>query len=377
MTALFSFPAAPVPRPSRRTLGAAPVSVPSPAPLEPARWPRDDRASGRLLVVDGSRRDGGLRDRAVRDLPEELRAGDLLVVNDAATLPGSLRGHADRGEPIEVRLSSELLPGTFRAVVFGDGDWRTPTEARAPAPPLEPGDRLRLGDGVSATVVAVSFLSARLVDLRFEAAGDDLWPALYRAGAPVQYAYLRGALDTWHVQTVYASRPWAAEMPSAGRHLDWSLLGALRRRGIGLAALTHAAGLSSTGDAAIDAALPFPERWEIGAATAAAVERARAGGGRIIAVGTSVVRALESASAGEDGAVRAGHGVTSLRIGDGYRRRVVDGLFTGMHEPSGSHFDLCAAFAPRALLLEAHARARSLGYLGHEFGDASLVVARP
>jgi S-adenosylmethionine:tRNA ribosyltransferase-isomerase len=362
------------PRPSRRSLGApAPRAslAPVPAPLEPARWPRADRASGRLLVVQA---DGALRDRTVRALPEELQAGDLLVVNDAATLPGSVRGRTDRGEPIEVRLSSELVPGTFRAVLFGAGDWRTPTEARAPAPAVEPGDRLELGDELRATVTAVSFLSTRLVDLRFDVARDALWPALYRAGAPVQYAYLRGPLEAWHVQTAYASRPWAAEMPSAGRHFDWSLLAALRQRGVRLASLTHAAGLSATGDQAIDAALPFPERWEIGPRSTAAIADTRARRGRIIAVGTSVVRALESAAAA-DGTVRAGSGVTSLRIGDGYRRRVVDGLLTGMHEPTGSHFDLCAAFVARPLLLAAHAQARSLGYLGHEFGDASLLTA--
>jgi S-adenosylmethionine:tRNA ribosyltransferase-isomerase len=362
------------PHPGRRALGAPaprPSLAPAPTPLEPARWPRDDRASGRLLVVQG---DGAVRDHTVRALPDELCAGDLLVVNDAATLPGSLRGRTDRGEPVEVRLSSELSAGRFRAVLFGAGDWRTPTEARGPAPVLEPGDELELGDDLRATVTAVSFLSTRLVDLRFDVAHDDLWPALYRAGAPVQYAYLRGPLQGWHVQTAYASRPWAAEMPSAGRHLDWSLLTELRQRGVGLAAATHAAGLSSTGDAAIDAALPFPERWEVAPATAAAVTATRARGGRVIAVGTSVVRALESA-AGEDGAMRAGAGVTSLRIGDGYRRRVVDGLLTGMHEPTGSHFDLCAAFVARPILLAAHAQARSLGYLGHEFGDASLLTA--
>src|SRR6185503_15959730 len=106
-------------------------------------------------------------------------------------------------------------------------------------------------------------------------------------GRPVQYSYLEGPLELWHVQTLYAGRPWAAEQPSAGRPLTASVLRALEESGVRLAALTHAAGISSTGDAALDALLPLPERYEIPAATVAAIARARAGGGRVIAIGTT------------------------------------------------------------------------------------------
>jgi S-adenosylmethionine:tRNA ribosyltransferase-isomerase len=165
------------------------------------------------------------------------------------------------------------------------------------------------------------------------------------------------------------------ELPSAGRPLTWSLLSELRRRGVALAALTHAAGLSAAGDPALDRALPLPERYEIPNSTAEAIAAAKARGGRVVAVGTSVVRALEGRADAHGGALTPGSGWTDLRIGPATRLRVVDGLLTGMHEPDTSHFELLRAFAPSSLLERAHAHATASGYLGHEFGDSSLILA--
>ena len=256
-------------------------------------------------------------------------------------------------------------------MLFGAGDWRTPTERRAPPEPLAVGTRLEVA-GVAATVTGVSRTSARLFELRFEADVDAVWAAIYGRGRPIQYAHVPAPLALWSVQTAYAARPWAAEAPSAGVPLDWSLLSALRARGVGLATITEGAGLSSTGEAALDAALPLPERFEVPAATVAAIGETRARGGRVIAVGTSVVRALESAAA--SGPLRAASGDTDLFIGPGYRPRAVDGLFTGLHEPTASHFALLQAFATRTQLEAAYAHAERGGYLGHEFGDANLIV---
>jgi len=217
--------------------------------MTPARWPREDALRERLLHVDP--RAGTLRDAQIADLPRLLRPGDLLVVNDAATMPGSLQGHAPGGASVEARLVAELPEGTFRAVLFGPGDWRKPTEHREPPAPLAEGARLSFGE-LSATVERASPLSPRLVELRFDRTRDGLWPLLYRLGRPVQYSYVAGPLEPWHVQVAYASRPWAAEMPSAGRPLRWEILLALHRRGVRLASVTHAAGLSSTGDPALD-----------------------------------------------------------------------------------------------------------------------------
>ena len=341
--------------------------------LQPATWPRDQPLEGRLLLVEPRRR--RFEDRGLQDLPSLLQAGDLLVMNDAATLPASLAARTAQGEPVEVRLAGfGEGDAEWRAVLFGAGDWRTRTEDRPSPPPLAVGAPLRFAGGLGATLLALSPSSPRLVDLRFDRAGDALWEALYRAGAPIQYSYLRGPLPLWHVQTAYGARPWAMELPSAGRPLTWELLAELRRRGVRLAALTHAAGLSSTGDPAVDALLPFPERFDVPQATVDAVEAARRAGGRVVAVGTTVVRALEGAAALHGGRLRPGSGVTALRIAQGLRRHVVDGLFTGLHEPGTSHFDLLTAFAPESLLRAGYEHAVSRGYLGHEFGDSSLIL---
>jgi S-adenosylmethionine:tRNA ribosyltransferase-isomerase len=346
--------------------------------MKTAAWPRDESEAERLLLVDPAA--GSLTDFAVRDLPSLLRSGDLLVLNDAATLPASLHGEAAGGAPVEVRLLGPGQAGTWTAAVFGAGNWRWKTEDRPAPPPLPPGSTLVFGTPVDAspplrgTVVAVSEVSPRLVRLAFDRSGQDLWSAVYGRGRPVQYSHVRAPLALWHVQTAYASRPWAAEAPSAGRPLTWRVLLEARRRGVTLAAVTHAAGLSSTGEPALDAALPLPERFDIPAATVAAVARTRVAGGRVVAVGTTVVRALEGAADAGGGRLRAGEGETSLRLDGRFRPRVVDGLLTGIHQPGESHFELLKAFAPEALLRRAVAHADEVGYLAHEFGDSWLLL---
>jgi S-adenosylmethionine:tRNA ribosyltransferase-isomerase len=337
--------------------------------VRPAVAPRP-RAERRLLLLD--RQTGAVGDAQLDDLPSLLRPGDLLVVNDAATLPASLPARAPSGAAAEVRLVRARQGGRrWQAVLFGAGDWRTPTERRPPPEPLHPGDRIEVA-GLSAVVERVSGTSVRLFDLAFEANVDEVWAAIYRRGRPIQYAHVPAPLALWSVQTAYAARPWAAEAPSAGVPLDWSLLSALRQRGVALAAVTEGAGLSSTGDPALDDALPLPERFEVPAATVAAVEAARARDGRVIAVGTTVVRALESAAASSE--LRPSSGDTDLVIGPGYRLRVADGLFTGIHEPTATHFALLQAFASRTQLEAAYAHAERGGYLGHEFGDTNLIL---
>lgn len=326
-------------------------------------------ARRRLLVVDAAT--DTLRDAEARDLPVLLRPGDLVVVNDAGTLPASLPGATATGEPLEARLATELGEGRWRAVLFGAGDWRSRTEDRPAPPPVRAGDELRFG-ALRAVVEEVDPDAPRLLSLAFAARGDSLWRALYRAGRPVQYAYADAPYPLWRVQTAWAARPWSVEPASAGFLLEWEGIEALRRRGIGVAPLTHAAGLSSTGNAALDARLPFEERYEIPPSTAAAVARAKARGGRVVAVGTTATRALEGA-AGPDGSVPAACGVTGLRLGAGSPLRVVDAVVTGVHERGTSHFRLLEAFAPRDLVERATSRAEQHGYRGHEFGDGVLV----
>lgn len=327
-----------------------------------ATAPRAHEAQ-RLLVVGPE----GVRDHlAPAAFAGAFRPGDLLVVNDAATLPASLVG-----DGIELRLLGTEDDRTWTAGLLGPGTWRTPTEDR-PLPPRSPvGTRLHFGDLV-ATVTRVHEASWRLVDVVFDRTGAALWSALYRCGRPVQYAHVADDLALWDVQNVYAGRPWALEMPSAGRILDGATVRALQERGVGIAAVTHAAGISSVGDPVIDAMLPLPERFEVRAETWEAIARARAGGGRIVAVGTSAARALEGGA--RSGATR---GVTALRIGPGLRRAVVDGIVTGIHELGTTHFDLLEAFVPRSSLLRALETSRAVGLLGHELGDAWLVWGGP
>ena len=183
-------------------------------------------------------------------------------------------------------------------------------------------------------------------------------------GVPVQYAYMGRPLRLADVQVPYAGAPWAVEMPSAGRPLGGALVRRLRGAGVGIARLTHAAGLSATGDAALDAALPLPERYAVPEETWDAVQRAD----RVVEVGTSVVRALEGAARG------APWGLTDRRVGDVTTLRVGDGLLSGMHEPGESHFQLMAALVELGLLRRVCEHAAEAGYRNHEFGDATLLL---
>jgi S-adenosylmethionine:tRNA ribosyltransferase-isomerase len=326
----------------------------------------------KLLVV---RADGCIAHSQRSHLADVLRAGDLVVANDAATLPASLHGtHGASGAPIEVRLAGRrtLLADdvrAFSAIVFGAGDHRTRTEERAAPPPLREGDALRLGP--LRAMVQRTLDHPRLIELRFEGAVDAIWAGIARHGKPIQYAHVQQPLALWDVWTRVAALPVAFEPPSAGFVLDWALLHALRARGIGFATLTHAAGISSTGDAALDAKLPFDEPYHLPASTVAAIERAQRQRGRVIAIGTTVTRALEHAA--RSGALRAGSRMADQRIGAATRLRVVDGIVSGAHEPGSSHHDLLRAFAAPAVLQRADRALREHGYLTHEFGDSVLI----
>jgi S-adenosylmethionine:tRNA ribosyltransferase-isomerase len=238
---------------------------------------------------------------------------------------------------------------------------------------LNEGERLVFSSDLAARVAGVDPTQSRFVRLRFETSGAAFWSALYRHAKPIQYAYEQEPLALWDVQNRYASRPWAFELPSAGRPLTFETLFEIERRGATLTHLTHAAGISSTGDAHFDARFPLPERYEISATAASTLAQSRHRHGRVIAVGTSVVRALEG-HANADGSVAAGNGVTDLRLSARYQPRVVDGLLTGIHEPGTSHFELLEAFAPGSQLARAFDHAAQSGYRRHEFGDSCLIL---
>jgi len=332
---------------------------------------RPDRRSRKLLTIDAS---GNVRDLPCRELASLFSPGDLVVANDAATLPASLPGtHLTSGERIEFRLAGWVSltdPSRFFALAFGAGDHRTPTEDRAAPPVLSAGDRLALGPLAARIERLVGH--PRLVALRFLGSREAILQGMAYHGRPIQYAHVPEPLALWDVWTPIAGEPVAFEPPSAGFVLDWRTLAAWRRRGVRFATLTHAAGISSTGDPALDLRLPFDEPYRIPEVTALAVNQRKLDGGRIIAIGTTVVRALESAAAG-DGKVRAGHGLAVGRIGRETRLRIVDAILTGVHQAGDSHFELLEAFVERAALRHISGLAVERGYRTHEFGDFMLI----
>jgi S-adenosylmethionine:tRNA ribosyltransferase-isomerase len=200
---------------------------------------------------------------------------------------------------------------------------------------------------------------------------------LAQHGRPIQYAHVTDPLVMWDIWTRIAAVPAAFEAPSAGFALDWRTLQTLRRREVGFATLTHATGVSSTGDPALDARLPFDEPYRIPERTVAQIAQTKLRDrGRIIAIGTSVVRALEAA-ANADGSVRAGKGIATGRIEPGTPLRVVDAVLTGIHQPGESHFELLRAFADDARLADASAACIAYRYRAHEFGDSMLLDRQP
>jgi S-adenosylmethionine:tRNA ribosyltransferase-isomerase len=333
----------------------------------PVQRPHD----AKLLVVDLN---GRITHAPRSRFAEFLRPGDLVIANDASTMPASLHGvHVPSVGTIEVRLagrSSLTAMDRFSAIVFGPGDFRTRTEHRLPPPPLARGDRLILGP-LSATIERV-LGHPRLVLIRFSGTSSRIWEGLARHGRPIQYAHVREPLAMWDVWTPIAAPPVAFEPPSAGFFLNWATVSALRHRGIGFATITHAAGISSTGDPALDRRLPFAEPYRIPVATAWAILRARKQGRHVIAIGTTVVRALEHAAA-RDGVVRPGDGLARQRIGPSTRLRVVDAILSGTHEPEGSHYQVLRAFLPDDILAGVDAELEASAYRTHEFGDSVLI----
>jgi S-adenosylmethionine:tRNA ribosyltransferase-isomerase len=332
---------------------------------------RIDRQLAKLLVVNG---DGVISHLPCVALASMFRPSDLIVANDAATLPASLQGiHRSTGEPVEARLAGWLSfrdPLRFITVVFGAGDHRMLTENRPQPPSLSAGDGLEFGPLIASVERLLDH--PRLVHIRFAGSPASVMRDLTRHGRPIQYAHIPEPLMLWDVWTKIAADPIAFESPSAGFALDWRTLKGWRERGVNFTTLSHAAGVSSTGDAALDHRLPLDEFYSIPEACASAIKEANSRSGRVIAIGTSVVRALESA-ADAAGTVRAGEGRASGRIARGVPIRVVDAILTGVHRPGESHYELLRAFADDKVLDRVHAAVSERHYRAHEFGDSLLI----
>jgi S-adenosylmethionine:tRNA ribosyltransferase-isomerase len=327
-------------------LSAAPAFE-LPAALEATR-PPVERDGVRLMVAEGER----IEHATFRELPRFLRAGDLLVVNTSATVGAAVDARRDDGSAFELRFST--VPPDLP-----DGRWWI-VEPRD-APQLRAGERLALPGAAVAELLAPYAGSPRLWLARLE---GELPP-----GRPVRYAYVPDEWPLEAYQTVFALHPGSAEMPSAGRPFTPELVTRLVAGGVQIAPILLHCGLSSPerGEP------PLPERFAVPEATARLVNHTRAAGGRVVAVGTTVVRALETVAA-EDGAVAPGHGFTHLVITPERGVRAVDGLVTGWHEPRATHLELLEAVAGPELLARSYAEALDAGYLWHEFGDSHLIL---
>ncbi|HMF57765.1 MAG TPA: S-adenosylmethionine:tRNA ribosyltransferase-isomerase [Pyrinomonadaceae bacterium] len=320
----------------------------------------------RLMVIDrGTLEVTHTRFDSIGDF---LCAGDLLVFNTSRTLPASLKGCDAQGGPcIEVRLAERLPDGSWLALLLCQkGD---PFSCG-----LRQGMEIKFDDNLTATVIETDKRIPRLWKISFSKSGAELVDSIYRIGQPIRYEYVSAPWDLDYYQTVYAQQPGSAEMPSAGRAFTWRLLLGLKRRNVETAYIVLHTGLSSYMDDDLDAAHPASEEeYFISSVSAEKINRAHAQSRRVIAVGTTVVRALESAG-DEDGIVRPGHGYTRLRITAEHVLTTVDGLLTGLHEPEASHLDLLTAFLPAEQIRLAYEEAVRLGYLWHEFGDLNLIA---
>lgn len=308
----------------------------------------------RLLV--GRRATGEVSHHAFTDLPRLLRAGDVLVVNTSATLPAAVP--VAGSDDMVVHFSTELSSGVWLVELRDNG-------GKAQHHSGAPGDRYPLPGGASVTLRA-PYSQGRL----WVADVDAEMPAfLYQHGRPIRYDYVDGSWPLPYYQTVFATQPGSAEMPSAARPFTDRLVTRLVAAGVLVVPL-----LLHTGVASPEAhERPYPERFVVPATTARTVNQARADGGRVVAVGTTAVRALESAAT-DGGTVRAASGWTDLVITEERGVRVVDGLLTGLHEPRASHLLMLAAIAGRALLERCYTEAVAAGYRWHEFGDSNLLL---
>jgi S-adenosylmethionine:tRNA ribosyltransferase-isomerase len=315
-----------------------------------ARGLRRDQV--RLLV--SYRSDDRVAHASFRDIPDFLCPGDLLVVNDSATLPAALVAHrSDRAE-IRLHLSTHLQ------------GWLWVVEPRESVAAV--GETLALPDAGKATFLAPYADSRRLWIAQLDLP-SPVGEYLGTWGRPITYDYVPGSWPIEMYQTIYAREPGSAEMPSAGRAFSPDVLERLAHAGVGFATLTLQTGVASLESHEP----PYAEPYVVPAATAEAVNAAKAAGRRVIAVGTTVVRALESA-VDERGRVIASRDWTDLVVTPERGVRVVDGLLTGFHEPKASHLAMLEAIAGRSHLETAYAAALAGRYLWHEFGDLHLIL---
>lgn len=345
-----------------RTSFGLPEAAQASEPPEARGLPRD---GVRLLVAQPGR----LHHARFHSLKELLRPGDLIVVNTSATLPAAIDGIGEDGRPAVVHFSSPVRGRTWIVE-------RRQADGAGPMLEGTVGEVVHMPEGVRLELLSAhpdrTARSSRLWCARIDV-DRPVEDYLARSGRPITYTYIRGRWPLAAYQTVFARRPGSAEMPSAARPFSHGLVTDLVGLGVNIAPLLLHTGVSSleAGEA------PQEERFEVPPSTAWLVNETRRAGGLVVAVGTTVTRALETV-ARPDGRVIAARGRTDLVLGPDRSARVVEGLITGWHPPRASHLSLLEAVAGPELVQQAYDKAVAAGYLWHEFGDSCLLLpSRP
>lgn len=310
----------------------------------------------RMMVLD--RKTGITSHDRFDQLGNYLKSGDVLVINSSRTLPAILKAkkHKDNfSEEVEVRLARRINGATWEALVVSETS--------------HPGDRLVFSEDLSGNIIKKNDNSP-LVTILFSKTGNELFQHIYSVGEPVRYEYINHPWELDYYQTVFAAQPGSVEMPSAGRAFSWELLFKLQRQGVKITSMQLHTGLSYLLDDKWDHSPEANhEEYFIPSESWTTIMEAKLSGGRIIAVGTTVVRALESAM--NSGSLS---GWTNLYITPEYQLKAADAIITGLHEPEASHLAMLSAFVEKDKLFNAYQEAILEQYLWHEFGDINLII---
>lgn len=342
-----------------------PPELEASAPPEARGQPRDHV---RLLVIH--RDSGQIEHRRFYEIVDYLRAGDVVVLNISRTVPAALPGVTSDGQEIELRLSAHYSTSngagsTWQAVFKPD------------SAVIQPGLRLSFGDGaLTALVKRKREDIPQLWEVQFDPTDRPIQSWLETLGRPIKYDYVPARWDLEYYQTTYAAVPGSAEMPSAGRAFTPELLEQIQHKGVALASIILHTGVSNIDieTEQVEQHKMYEEWYQVSPEAAETINRARAHGGRIVAIGTTPTRTLETVT-DERGIVHPGEGWTSLYVTPGYRFKAVDVLLTGLHEAKSTRLVLATAFTgDQALVLRAYNEAIAQGYLWHEFGDLSLIL---
>ncbi|HTU82118.1 MAG TPA: S-adenosylmethionine:tRNA ribosyltransferase-isomerase [Candidatus Acidoferrales bacterium] len=325
------------------------------AQLRDATAPPERRGLARdgVALLFTQRATGAHRHAKFTDLPSLLDDGDLAIVNDSATIPAAIEAVRPNGESVRLHVATAIDERLWMVEPRGE---------------ILLGEELQLAGGAGAVAIAPADPQRPRLWYAWFQLPVPMYAYLARFGKPIAYAHAPQPFPLSDYQTMFAREAGSSEMPSAARPFTPRVVRALRRRGVGIAAITLHCGVSSFELPE----RPATERFTVGPVAAAAVNRARREGRRVIAVGSTVVRALESAA--RDGAVVAASGWTSLVVDERHPPVVSGGLITGFHDAGATHQSMLRAFLPAQVLASAYVEAAERGYLRHEFGDVHLIA---